>query len=371
MRMIIPHVHPGLAVLALLFSLDHGDAAEPLPQYRFRQQSIPGAESDEPGIAFSSELANQHVDLASTLWASQKKCFSCHTHGIYMLVRPALSEAWGRPGDDTRAFVVEQSEKLIANDDRYGSVPVQMAYIARGLAAWDSAFSQETSPETDAALRHLFTLQAEDGSIRVKDRWPPINSTTWYGSTMAAVAAADAPGWLSGLDDGVLKEKIGSLVNYLKTTAPRNGHERLMLLWASTFMPELLTDERRQSLIEMVWSHQQADGGWSLRTFATPESIGGGKRGEALKTNEHYLNPTSDGYQTGLAVVVLRDAGVASGDPRIRKAVDWLLANQRQSGRWWTRSLNADSRFHFISFSGTAYASLALAKCGALPRSAR
>ena len=41
---------------------------------------------------------------------------------------------------------------------------------------------------------------------------------------------------------------------------------------------------------------------------------------------------------TGLAVLVLREAGVPANDPRLQKGVQWLLTNQRESGRWWTRS---------------------------------
>lgn len=118
--------------------------------------------------------------------------------------------------------------------------------------------------------------------------------------------------------------------------------------------------------MDMVWKRQQEDGGWSIRTFATPETLGGGKRAERLRSEPDYGNPPSDGYQTGLAVVVLRDAGVSADDPRIKKAVNWLLTNQRASGRWCTRSLNTKSRFHYVSYSGTAYAALALAKCDAL-----
>ena len=69
---------------------------------------------------------------------------------------------------------------------------------------------------------------------------------------------------------------------------------------------------------------------------------------------------------TGTALVALREAGVLATDPRIQKAVHWLLKNQRISGRWWTRSLNTDSR-HFITYSGTAFPLLALSLCDALP----
>ena len=50
-------------------------------------------------------------------------------------------------------------------------------------------------------------------------------------------------------------------------------------------------------------------------------------------------------------------------DPRIEKAVVWLKQNQRQSGRWFTRSLNKDNH-HFISHAGSAFALMALAECG-------
>jgi squalene-hopene/tetraprenyl-beta-curcumene cyclase len=130
--------------------------------------------------------------------------------------------------------------------------------------------------------------------------------------------------------------------------------------------PDLLTPGRRRELERMIWSHQQTDGGWSIRTFLAPGTLGGRERAERPAPESDERNPSSDGYQTGLAVVVLRDAGVPADDPRLKRAVRWLLANQRQSGRWWTHSLNRESRFHFISYSGTAYAAWALAKCDAL-----
>ena len=67
---------------------------------------------------------------------------------------------------------------------------------------------------------------------------------------------------------------------------------------------------------------------------------------------------------TGLAIVALREAGVPRNDPRIQRGVMWLNSNQRESGRWWTRSLNTD-RAHYITYSGTALPALALQLCGA------
>lgn len=68
---------------------------------------------------------------------------------------------------------------------------------------------------------------------------------------------------------------------------------------------------------------------------------------------------------TGLAILVAREAGVPADDVRLQAGIQWLMANQRESGRWWTRSLNTDS-YHFITYSGTIYALAALDKCGVL-----
>jgi squalene-hopene/tetraprenyl-beta-curcumene cyclase len=57
---------------------------------------------------------------------------------------------------------------------------------------------------------------------------------------------------------------------------------------------------------------------------------------------------------------------VPADDPRLQKAIAWISASQRESGRWWTRSLNTDS-WHFITYSGTAYPLLALQMCNAVP----
>ena len=62
---------------------------------------------------------------------------------------------------------------------------------------------------------------------------------------------------------------------------------------------------------------------------------------------------------TGLAVIVLREHGLDAKAAPLQQATTWLLQNQQESGRWWTRSLNTDS-WHFITYSGTAYPVLAL-----------
>jgi squalene-hopene/tetraprenyl-beta-curcumene cyclase len=211
----------------------------------------------------------------------------------------------------------------------------------------------------------MFEIQAENGAWAPPGRfWPPFESDSYQAATMAAQAVSAAPGWVAGLRDQRLATGVERLKRFLRTEPPPHDYARVFLLWAASRMPDLLTSRERQELINLLWKHQRPDGGWSIRTFAAPEEWGSGNRAEKLRAEREFQNPPSDGHQTGLAIIVLREAGVPADDPRIQRGVKWLLANQRVSGRWWTRSLNTDE-WHFITYSGTCFALLALSSCDA------
>jgi hypothetical protein len=102
---------------------------------------------------------------------------------------------------------------------------------------------------------------------------------------------------------------------------------------------------------------QRKDGGWSL------PSLGSYKRRDIEKT-PNDPNAESDGYGTGFVAYVLLVAGEKPNAESIGNAVKWLKANQRESGRWFTRSLNND-KAHYIANAGTAFCVLALHEAGA------
>jgi squalene-hopene/tetraprenyl-beta-curcumene cyclase len=101
---------------------------------------------------------------------------------------------------------------------------------------------------------------------------------------------------------------------------------------------------------------QHADGGWCLPALGTYR-----RHDEARTPNDP--NAESDGYGTGFVTYVLLQVGVPADDPAIVSAVKWLKANQRASGRWFTRSLNTDNA-HYIANAGTAFCVLALNGAG-------
>ena len=339
-------------------------------QYRFDDILIAPASVDEPMIErFSAKKAIEYVDRGSAAWTGERGCVACHTNGTYSVVRPALSKHFGTPPAESREFLVKYLGELKAmeRDEQLKSVrPAQAIFIAAGLAEWDAHVAKTLSPETDEALRFVFDLQQENGAWGTVDCWPPFESDAYHEATVAAMAVGTAPGYLANLTDETLKTAIERLKNYLRTETPPHDYGRACLLWASARVPDLLDDAKKQELIATLSGHQREDGGWSIRTFSAPEAWGNGRRAEKLRSEPAFENPPSDGHQTGLAIVVLREAGVPTDDPRIQRGVAWLLRNQRQSGRWWTRSLNTD-KWHFITYSGSAYPLLALSLCDALP----
>jgi squalene-hopene/tetraprenyl-beta-curcumene cyclase len=214
----------------------------------------------------------------------------------------------------------------------------------------------------------MFKLQRADGDWTISDdNNPPLESSRYQLATVAARAVGNAPGWLNQQRGTPVAAQVNRLEDYLRAERKLQGdYDRTDLLWAATELPGLLDAGEEQRLVEMIFSRQRHDGGWSIREFALPEEWGKGNRAEKLRAELEFPDPPSDGHMTGLAIIALRKAGIPANDPRILRGVSWLKTNQRASGRWWTRSLNRDG-WQFISYSGTAYPLLALAMCDALP----
>ncbi len=343
----------------------------PTAQYEFEKVVVPLPSGDEAKLKeLSVEKASKYLDEGTFAWNGQRKCVACHTNGIYMTVRPALAPYLGPADPKVREHFVTtlKSKKSGPKSNLITSTnPAQIIYLAAGLADWDAATTGKLSPETDDALKLMLDIQKEGGTWGSLDCWPPYESDAYHLATVAAMAVATAPGWLEAQKDEKVLASVESLKKYLRETPPLHDYSRVLLLWASTRMKGLIDESQQATLATMLAKKQHADGGWSIRDFAQPEQWGKGNRADKLKAEPEFKDPPSDGHMTGLAIVVLRARGVAKTDAGLRKGVAWIKSNQRESGRWWTRSLNTDT-YHFITYSGTAFPLWALAVCDELPK---
>jgi squalene-hopene/tetraprenyl-beta-curcumene cyclase len=196
---------------------------------------------------------------------------------------------------------------------------------------------------------------------------------------MAPDGYADTPVAKAGLD-GIRK--------FLARHAAVTLHQRAMTLWASVYVEGLLAADAQAKIVSDLMSSQRPDGGWSLASLVDNTSdplFAGSDRAIQAKSEAGYgteflayVGPdkvyksslSSDGYATGFVIFVARQAGMAVADARLRRGIEWLKTNQRESGRWFTPSQAWHTR-HLISNAGTAFAVLALEACGEVPSEKR
>jgi squalene-hopene/tetraprenyl-beta-curcumene cyclase len=295
----------------------------------------------------SLENAAKYLDGVGVSWTRERKCITCHTNMPYLTARPLLKgdEGWKEVRAYLEADVAKWSD---------GGKPRGDAYVvatAFALAFNDAQQTGKLHATTKAALDRMWAGQRASGEWGwLKCDWPPLEHDDYYGATLAALAVGYAPGDYAKTD--AAKAGVEKLTAYFKTTPPPDLHHAAMLLWASTKLDGLMTAGERKKAVEALKAKQHADGGWSL------PSLGSYKRRDEKKT-PNDPNAASDGYGTGYVTYVLLQAGVKPTDEVIVSGVKWLKANQRASGRWYTRSLNTDGA-HYIANAGTAFCVLAL-----------
>jgi squalene-hopene/tetraprenyl-beta-curcumene cyclase len=301
----------------------------------------------------SVKKAVAFLDAASLNWQESRKCFTCHTNLAYLYVRPTFGSA-----DAPHRQIRAAAEKLVREGwEKPGPrSEADVVATASALAFNDAATTGKLHPLTRKALDRMWKVQRKDGGWDwLKCNWPPLESDDHYGVTLAAIAVGVAPEQYR--DTPQAKKGIEGIRRYLTTHPPTMMHHRAMLLWASAHLDGLLTRDEKAAIAKSLFKLQKPDGGWNLAALGKWER----------EDDRQQDTASSDGYATGLVVYVLRRAGVPAKDERIQKGVAWLKGNQRESGRWFTRSLNRDT-YHYISHAGTAFALMALAECGEVPR---
>jgi squalene-hopene/tetraprenyl-beta-curcumene cyclase len=329
-----------------------GGEGRPKAEAPSLKKYTPPAESvkEEPlAKQFSLENAVNFLDNAALQWTDKRGCFSCHTNLAFLYARPMVS-AQAPAHDDVRRAL----EDLVSKrwPDKKPRWDAEVVVAAAALAHNDAHTTKELHPLTRTALDRMWTVQQKDGSFRwLKLNQPPMEFDEHYGVTLAALAVGVAPGDYAQTEQA--KKGLSNLRAWLKAHPPANLHHRMMLLWVSSYLDGFATPDEQEAIKKDVLAKQLPDGGWSTASL-----------GDWKRSDKHEQTPNvSDGYGTGFSIYVLRRAGVPADDPALQKGIAWLKANQRQSGRWFTRSLVDDNNKHYLAHVGSAFAVMAIQAC--------
>jgi len=308
--------------------------------------------SSEEAIAsdYSHQRAVDFLDRTSMAWTKKYKCFTCHTNFAHLI---AVSELEQRPEyfQKVRNELDDLVQKRWPEKGPRWDAEVVMA--AMTLTVVDRNLSEPLSQSAKLALDKMWQVQQSDGGFDwLKCDWPPMESDDQYGAVVAAVAVSAAPEQY--LQQKQVQDGIASLENYLSQSKKQDLrlHHRAILLWAQSLKSGWLTQKEIDSTIADLTALQRPDGGWNTPSLGKWDREDGGVADVT----------TSDGYGTGFAVLMLIKAGMNRDNVVIKNGLSWLKKNQRESGRWYTRSVSRDSR-HFLTHAGTAMAIMAMQAC--------
>ena len=348
--------------------------------------------ADKPGLVtagddgWSPAAAVKYLDGRETWWqgwpVSQRDhntvCISCHSAVPYALARPTLRKdvsetELSHPEQFLLAGVVKRvglwNEVAPFYTDERRGVPksaesrgTEAVLNALVLASYD-AHAGKLAPVTRAAFNEAWELQLKSGDNAGAWNWLNFHLSPWesnesqyFGAALAAVAAGAAP------DNYQTKPAIQGNLNLLRAYLKREYEaqplaNKVVVLWASAHLPDILSPGQRTALINALFMKQQDDGGWTLTTLGT------------WKREDNTPLPTkSDGYATGLTVYALEEAGLTRRDSRLSRGLAWLESNQNKAeGNWPAFSVNKNRDpstdvGHFMTDAATAYAVLALEK---------
>jgi len=314
------------------------------------------------------ELAATYLDSRQEKWfewpAAQSKngpCISCHTGLTYLFARPVLRKSLGQ--DEPTRYEIGLMERLRSNAGNKPAAAlrdVEVIFTALFLAREDSG-RKMLSPVTEKAFDQLWALQVQVGAMRGSWKWYNANLNPWetpdsvyYGTALAALAVGTTPSQYRSRPE--IREKIDSMSQYLQNAFKTQPiHNRLVVLWASSALPEVLPSAMRQSLIAEVFRAQDTTGAWTMASLgpwqtqaAAPPDTGGSN------------------YASGFVSFVLQQAGVEASDRRMKRALDWLRSRQDPtSGAWTAVSMNksypsGSMEEAFMQDAATAYSSAAL-----------
>jgi ankyrin repeat protein len=312
--------------------------------------SAPWAISAAPAASARAAMERSIPLLQRTdaVFLRKAGCVSCHNNA-FTAMSVASARKKGIPLNEQiartqltsiAAYLDTWRERLLQNVGVPGDADA-CSYTLLGLAAGN--YSPDAA--TDAAARFLASRQLPDGSWRIVEHRPPLESSD---IEVTAVSMRALQIYAPKAQRVQYDKAIQLASAWLLKAQPQTTEDRTFQLLGMTWA-RLDKDAIRKAARSLV-SEQRAEGGWAqLPTLA------------------------SDAYATGQALVALAESGAVSvSDSAFEHGARFLLSTQLADGSWYVKSRTTpfqpyfDSEFphghdQWISAAATNWAIMALA----------
>jgi squalene-hopene/tetraprenyl-beta-curcumene cyclase len=334
------------------------------------------------GSGWDRQAAARYLDSREVSWQTWDRtqkdhgtlCVSCHTQVPFALARPVLHSDLHEqePGAAEQAMLDSIRKRVrmwnevqpFYSDAAYGSGKeiesrnAESVLNAVMLSSYDAP-QGHLSDTTRTAFDNAWALQSKTGPDGGAWVWQNFDYTPWeskesqyHWAALMAMAVSGAPD--NYRNESKIAENLTALHGYLRRQYDAQPLlNKIVVLWASTQAPDLLSAAQRKDLIAEIYRLQREDGGWSLSDLGTWQ-----------RRDKTPLQTQPDGYATGIITLALEENHISNA--HVRRGVAWLEANQdKTTGAWpaWSLNKNRDVKSNvgqFMSDAATGYAVLAL-----------
>jgi hypothetical protein len=269
-----------------------------------------------------------------------KGCVSCHHVGFALWShREAQRAGLAIPVDRIRDL--ERRGRAFFTDDSSTARPVSSSemLLGREIPAVDHGADESWRWLVDqtAVSQSKAGFWSASGQFSSQKR-PVVESdaaaTMWVVLAFASLSQPP-PG-------SPMRERLDQALAWLRSSPAGVSNEWLV----GRLLVELRfgTPQAADGLLRRLLGQQRPDGGWSW-----------------------LASEASNAFSTGETLYALRVAGLAPGHPAVRRAVSYLLGNQKEDGTWVVASgliskKSSPSRDYIYKYWGTAWATIGLAR---------
>ena len=304
--------------------------------------------AQQPTARQAVERALPLLQESARTWTRDGKCFSCHHQGLGSSAVAVARERGFRIDDEKFVAEVATIRRQLAPPEVVVSFPPNAVYLDDSLALVALAASGAgRDSATDRTLYRLLASQHVTGHWTPYPLRPPLEGSL-FSHTAWAIRALQL--FTPAARQAEVESRVRRAMNWMNRQTPTETQDVSMWLLALGWTGA--REDRIQQTTNQLLSLQNADGGWS-QIPARP----------------------SDAYATGQALVALNQAGrVSSASESYKNGIAFLTQSQHPDGSWlvetrrtWKRGLPyfesgfPHGKHQFISYAGSAWATMALA----------